>query len=64
MEQRITVVLERLAVLGPRRKGGFLQLFISKRLIQGLAAAMIGMFLPIFLYEVSGEKFWYVVLFF
>jgi YQGE family putative transporter len=53
----ITVVVQRLATFAPHRKGGFLELFISKRLIQGLAAAMMGMFLPIFLYEVSGNQF-------
>jgi len=62
--ERITVVLQRLSILGPKRKGGFLELFISKRLIQGLATAMMGMFLPIFLYEVSGQQFSFVAAFF
>lgn len=35
----------------------FLKLFVAKRLIQGAAIALLGVFLPIFLYEVSGELF-------
>lgn len=62
--ERITLVLQRLVVRGPHRKGGFIELFISKRLIQGLATAMMGMFMPIFLYEVSGNQFWFVATFF
>lgn len=60
---RITVVLQRLAILGPGNKEGFVELLVSKRLIQGLAAAMMGVFLPIFLYQVSGEQFWFVAAF-
>ncbi len=60
----LTSVLQRIRKRGPQRRDGFIQLFISKRLIQGLAGAMMGMFLPIFLYEISGGKFWVVVLFF
>ena len=41
-----------------------MQLFVSKRLIQGLAAAMMGMFVPIFIYETTGDHFWAVCLFF
>jgi len=55
--ERVTIVLGRLARRGGDRKDGFLQLFISKRLIQGLATAMMGMFVPIFLYETTGEEF-------
>jgi YQGE family putative transporter len=62
--ERITTVLQRVRKRGPHRRRGFIELFISKRLIQGLAAAMLGMFLPIFLYETSGNQFWVVVLFF
>lgn len=36
---------------------GFLRLFVSKRLIQGAATAILSVFLPIFLYEVSGGLF-------
>ena len=50
-----------------RRKGrrakkdsGFLQLFISKRLIHGAAAALLGIFVPIFIYETTGEEFFIV----
>ena len=39
---------------------GFIQLFISKRLIHGAAAALLGIFVPIFLYETSGELFYVV----
>jgi len=62
--ERITVVLQRLSRRGTNRKEGFLQLFISKRLIQGLATAMMGMFVPIFLYEMTGFSFWIVGLFY
>lgn len=37
-----------------------MQLFISKRLIHGAAAALAGIFVPIFLYETSGESFFVV----
>ena len=33
---------------------------LSKRLIHGAAAAILGIFVPIFLYETSGELFWVV----
>lgn len=36
---------------------GFLRLFISKRLIQGASTALLSIFMPIFLYEVSGGLF-------
>lgn len=62
--ERINVVLGRLARHGGGRKDGFMQLFISKRLIQGLATAMLGMFVPIFLYETTGEEFWIVGFFY
>lgn len=62
--ERITLVLQRLAARGPERNEGFVQLFISKRLIQGLATAMLGMFVPIYLYETLGHQFWIVCLFF
>lgn len=62
--ERITVVLRRLARRGGQRQKGFLQLFISKRLIQGLATALLGMFVPIFLYTITGEQFWVVGLFY
>ena len=62
--ERITVVLQRLMVQGPRSGSGFVQLFISKRLVQGLATAMMGMFVPIFLYEISGGSFLFVAFFF
>lgn len=39
---------------------GFLKLFISKRLIQGAATAILGIFVPIFLYETSGQLFYVV----
>lgn len=40
--------------------GGFLKLFVSKRLIQGVATAILGIFVPIFLYETSGNLFYVV----
>lgn len=36
---------------------GFIQLFISKRLIHGAAGAILGIFVPIFLYTTWGEQF-------
>lgn len=43
-----------------KKDTGFMQLFISKRLIHGAAAALGGIFVPIFLYETSGESFFVV----
>lgn len=43
-----------------KRDTGFMQLFISKRLIHGAAAALAGIFVPIFLYETSGNSFFVV----
>lgn len=43
---------------------GFLKLFISKRLIHGAAAAILGIFVPIFIYENSGELFYVVGLYY
>lgn len=40
-----------------REGESFLRLFISKQLIQGAAAALLTIFLPIFLYEVSDYNF-------
>tara|TARA_B100000745_G_scaffold296537_1_gene242059 strand:- start:3789 stop:4997 length:1209 start_codon:yes stop_codon:yes gene_type:complete len=62
--ERITVVLGRLVRRGGQRQAGFLQLFISKRLVQGLATALLGMFVPIFLYKTTGEQFWIVGVFY
>lgn len=62
--ERITLVLQRLVQNGGTRKEGFLQLFISKRLIQGLATAMMGLFVPIFLYEITDFSFLIVGLFY
>jgi MFS family permease len=62
--ERITVVLHRLVSRGGQRSEGFVRLFISKRLIHGLASAMVGLFVPIFLYETSGDAFWVVGLFY
>jgi len=63
MEQ-ITNILQRLSHQNGNHKDGFVQLFISKRLIHGLASAMAMLFIPIFLYETSGEQFWSVGLFY
>lgn len=43
-----------------KRDTGFMQLFISKRLIHGAASALAGIFVPIFLYETSGQSFFVV----
>ena len=39
------------------QQDGFIKLFISKRIIHGSAAAILGIFVPIFLYETSGNQF-------
>lgn len=44
-----------------KRSSGFVSLFISKRLIQGAATALMSIFLPIFLYITSDFSFKYVV---
>lgn len=43
-----------------KRDTGFMQLFISKRLIHGAAAALAGIFVPIFLYETTNQSFFVV----
>ena len=43
-----------------KKDTGFMQLFISKRLIHGAAAALAGIFVPIFLFETAGETFFVV----
>ncbi|MFT5037336.1 MAG: MFS family permease [Candidatus Azotimanducaceae bacterium] len=40
-----------------KHQSGFMQLFISKRLVNGAAAALTGLFVPIFLYTTSGGSF-------
>lgn len=56
-----------LGTKGNRRAGetnGFIQLFISKRLIQGAAAALLAVFVPIFIYETTGQQFYIVGLYY
>lgn len=48
----------------PPQENGFVRLFISKRLIHGAATALLGIFVPIFLYETAGEVFWFVGLYY
>lgn len=60
MRERITVVIQNYLMRSGRRQHGFVQLFISKRLINGAAAALTSIFLPIFLYTTAGEQFWVV----
>lgn len=43
-----------------KKDTGFMQLFVSKRLIHGSASALAGVFVPIFLYENLGESFFVV----
>lgn len=62
--ERVLIVLRRLRRRGPTRKRGFVELFVSKRLIQGLATAMLALFTPIFLFETSGESFATVIFFY
>lgn len=58
--ERILLLVQKVILIGPKKTGGFLSLFISKHLIQGAASALLGIFVPIFLYTVSGENFAYV----
>jgi len=44
----------------PKNEEGFVKLFISKRLIHGAATALLGIFLPIYIYQAAGEHFWVV----
>lgn len=60
MRERITVVIQQYLTRTGRRQHGFVELFISKRLINGAAAALTGIFLPIFIYTTAGEQFWVV----
>jgi len=46
------------------KNNGFLRLFISKQLIHGAATALLGIFVPIFLYETAGQLFWIVGLYY
>lgn len=62
--ERITLIFRRLQNVKTTRKRGFVELFVSKRLIQGLAAAMLTLFTPIFLFETGGNSFALVVLFY
>lgn len=44
--------------------GGFMKLFISKRILQGAATAILGIFVPIFIYDTSGQLFYVVGLYY
>jgi MFS family permease len=41
-------------------QSGFVQLFVSKRLLHGSATALLGIFVPIFLYETMENEFYWV----
>lgn len=43
-----------------KEDSGFVRLFVSKRLIHGAATSLLSLFVPIFLYEMSGRQFWVV----
>lgn len=62
--EHITLIMRRLRHSGGNHRDGFVQLFISKRLIHGLAAAMALLFVPIFLYVTGGHRFWPVGVFY
>ena len=62
--ERLSFVLGRIRRRGGDRKEGFIQLFVSKRLLHGLATAILGLFVPIFLYETSGERVEVVTMFY
>ncbi len=58
MERLIVVARKYLNVRASN--SNFVHLFISKRLIHGAASALLGVFVPIFLYTTSGENFYIV----
>lgn len=58
--EAIGTILRRNRGREPKEEGGFLQLFIAKRLIHGAATALLGIFVPIFLYETTGQQFYIV----
>lgn len=62
MERFVTIMMRNVARTGTRGSG-FVRLFVSKRLLHGAAAALVGIFLPIYLYE-STESFLAVALFY
>lgn len=39
---------------------GFVELFVSKQLIHGSATALLGVFVPIYLYQTAGDQFYIV----
>lgn len=64
MFESIVPVLRRHQMKRPKSASGFVELFVAKRLVQGAAAALLGIFVPIFLYEVSGFQFQIVALYY
>ncbi len=58
--ENIVPVLKRNKRRTGNKGSGFIQLFISKRIIHGAATALLGIFVPIFLYETTGGKFYIV----
>lgn len=56
----IATIIRRNRLRRGKKDSGFLQLFISKRIIHGAATAILGIFVPIFLYETTGENFYIV----
>tara|TARA_B100000508_G_scaffold140225_1_gene140595 strand:- start:905 stop:2116 length:1212 start_codon:yes stop_codon:yes gene_type:complete len=60
MMENIVRVLRRNRRRRGKKDSGFVQLFISKRLIHGAAAALLGIFVPIFIYKTTGEQFYIV----
>lgn len=64
MFESIVPILRRHQERVPKSATGFVELFVAKRLVQGAAAALLGIFVPIFLYEVSGYQFYIVGLYY
>jgi MFS family permease len=60
----LTRILHRNRSREAKPGSGFLQLFISKRLIHGAATALLSVFVPIFLFEMWGRVFWPVGLYY
>lgn len=62
--ERIYILLRRYFGGTVAHQDGFVQLFVSKRLIHGAAAALLGIFVPIYIYTLTGERFYVVGLYY
>ena len=56
--ERMTIIFRRYFAGERGRHRGFVELFVSKRLLHGAATALLGVFVPIYLYTLTGERFY------